>query len=109
MPTNAHHEKRVFPRKLFHVQGELVDAIADGRSPIELQDISAGGISFLSSSKIERGNLWLVRFPLNGRTMHGVIRIAYCLNHEPNNDFRLGAEFLDWEEPVLEVVRRYLA
>lgn len=101
-------EQRFFPRKPIHGEGLIENAIAGGSSPIELLDISAGGISFLSPTECAKDSMWLVRFEIDGKTVRGVVRIAYCVKHSLTDAYRHGAEFRDWEESYKAIVLRFL-
>lgn len=101
-------EKRASLRKSLRTQGEISDAVSGGKKPIELLDISSGGISYLSASPFAKDSMWLVRFELNDRIVRGVIRIAYCTKHSLTDAYRIGAAFIDLEDRCQEVVNRYL-
>ena len=102
-------EKRASPRKSLRAQGEISDSVSGGRKPIDLLDISSGGISCLSASPFTKDSMWLVRFELNDRVIRGVIRIAYCTKHNLTDAYRVGAAFIDLEGSYQEAVDRYLA
>lgn len=101
-------EQRFFPRKPIHGGGVIENPIAGGSSPIELLDISVGGISFLSSAECPKDTMWLVRFEVDGETVRGVVRIAYCVKHSLTEAYRHGAEFRDWEDHYKATIVRYL-
>ena len=105
---NATLEKRASPRKSIRTSGEIGDAVSGGRWPIDLLDISAGGISFLSSSPFAKGSMWLVRFELNDRIVRGVVSIAYCVKHSLAEAYRLGAAFRDLEDQYQDIISRYI-
>ena len=91
-----------------HGPGELLDAVSDRASAIELLDISAGGVSFLSTAMLQKDSIWLVRFQLNGEKVRGVVRISYCVKHILTEAYRVGAEFKNWESPYLLTIKRCL-
>ena len=105
---NATLDKRAFPRKPMHGRGEMGDAISGGKWAIDLLDVSAGGISFLSAAASPKDSTWLIRFELKGRTVRGVVRIVYCVKHSLADAYRLGAAFKDLEDQYLGVIHRYL-
>lgn len=90
------------------VRGELLDAVTDRASAIDLLDISTGGISFVSTSALQKDSIWLVRFDLNGEKLRGVVRITYCVKHSLTDAYRLGAEFRNWESAYLLTIKRFL-
>ena len=54
---NTRQEMRTSYRKLVYGQGELLDAVTDRVSAIDLLDISAGGIPFLSTSMLQKDSI----------------------------------------------------
>ena len=105
---NETRENRAFPRKPMNGRGGFIDAISGNVTPIDMLDISIGGISFLSTAASAKGTMRLVRFELNGKTVRGVVRIVYCVKHSLTDAYRMGAEFKDLEEQYLRTIQHYL-
>ncbi len=102
-------EMRTSCRIPIHGQGELLDAATDRGIAIELVDISDGGICFLSTARLQKNSIWLVRFELNGKELRGSVRITHCAMHIPTEIYRAGAEFKEWESAHLLTIKRFLA
>ena len=101
-------EKRISSRKPARTRGEINNDVSGGKWPIDVVDISVGGISFLSASEFAKGSMWLVRLELNGRIVRGVVTIAYCVKHTLTDAYRLGAAFMDLEEQYEVVISRFV-
>ena len=105
---NETRENRAFPRKPMNGRGGFIDAISGNLTPVDLLDISIGGVSFLAATACTKGSMRLVRFELNGKTVRGVVRIVYCVKHSLADAYRMGAEFKDLEEQYLTTIQHYL-
>jgi len=108
MEAETPQEKRAWPRKPMHGQGEVSATFSGGKSPVDMLDISAGGISFLSLSPCAKDSMWLVRFELGERTVRGVVCIAYCAKHSLTDAYRIGAAFRNLEKQYEDAINRYL-
>jgi c-di-GMP-binding flagellar brake protein YcgR len=108
METETLLEKRTSPRKPMRGRGEISAAISDGKWPVDMLDISAGGISFLSASPFAKDSMWLVRLELNEHTVRGVVCIVYCVKHSLTDAYRVGVAFKNLEEQYQDVINRYL-
>lgn len=105
----AAHEKRAFPRKFLRGSGEIGDALSESRKKIEMLDISAGGIAFLSPSSFPKGDLLIVRFHLiDSGEISAVIRITYCVRHSLVDMYRVGAEFKKLDNAQMNTIQQYL-
>ena len=105
---NEASDKRIFPRKPIRDRGEIVEALSGAKHPIDLLDVSEGGISFLSDTPTQKDSMLLVRFELDGRVVRGVVRIVYCVKHSLADAYRLGAAFKNLEEKYQRNIRLYL-
>jgi hypothetical protein len=92
-------ERRIFPRKEVHtrVQGRRMDHTIDARREpflnLALRDLSMGGLSALSQSKVDRGERVSVFFPPQGvhRGWDALGRVIRC---EPSGfGYRIAVEF----------------
>lgn len=105
---NETRENRAFPRKRMTGRGGIIDAVSGNMTPIDLLDISVGGVSFLSAAAYAKGSMRLVRFELDGKAVRGVVCIVYCVKHSLADAYRLGAKFKDLESQYLKTIQDYL-
>lgn len=101
-------EQRTSPRKAARGPAEISDAVSGGRWPVDMLDVSIGGVSFLTTKPFVKDTIWLVRFELNERVVRGVISIVYCVKHSLADAYRVGASFRSLEEHYQDVVRHYV-
>jgi len=101
-------EKRVSPRKPMHWPSEISDAISGEKWPVDLLDISGGGVSFLSVSPFAKDSVWQVHFELNERIVCGVVCIVCCAKHSLTDAYRVGAAFRNLEAQYQDIVDRHV-
>jgi PilZ domain len=92
-------ERRIFPRKEIHarIQGRRTDhTIEAHREPflnLALRDLSMGGLSAISQSKVDRGERVNVFFPPQG-AQRGWDALGKVIRCEPSGfGFRIAVEF----------------
>lgn len=79
--------------------------------PLQIVDISEGGVGLEGDSPVEPGSILLLRSALFMQIValaEVAVRIRYCTPRRPRRTFRMGAEFVDLSEPKRKLIRQHI-
>ncbi len=79
--------------------------------PLEIVDISEGGMALVSESRLPVGKILLLNSPLLKEVLEMEdipIRISYSVDQESDHPNRLGAEFVGLPESARKRIRQYI-
>lgn len=104
-------EKRAGPRKLLKAEGEIGDALGSAWVPVQILDLSSGGVGFFCKQELIAGSIHMLRVHLPGNhaeTLRVVVRVAYCHLHSMFDGYRIGGAFGELPDEAQALIDKFM-